>query len=76
MPTPRSPEGAPPCDTLFAQSCPYEEGENCRTATEDETGKRSQLKPLENHSFDHQAHPLGYIVDGALKIELDIKPAI
>ena len=28
------------------------------------------------HSFDHQAHPLGYIVDGALKIDLDIKPAI
>lgn len=28
------------------------------------------------HSFDHQAHPLGYIVDGALKIELEIKPQI
>ncbi|HEY2324740.1 MAG TPA: SpoIVB peptidase S55 domain-containing protein [Thermoanaerobaculia bacterium] len=28
------------------------------------------------HSFDHQAHPLGYIVDGALKIDLDIKPAM
>jgi len=28
------------------------------------------------HSFDHQAHPLGYIVDGALKIDLEIKPAI
>jgi hypothetical protein len=28
------------------------------------------------HSFDHQAHPLGYIVDGALKIDLEIKPQI
>lgn len=28
------------------------------------------------HSFDHQAHPLGYIVDGALKIDLEIKPEI
>ena len=28
------------------------------------------------HSFDHQAHALGYIVDGALKIDLEIKPAI
>ena len=28
------------------------------------------------HSFDHQAHPIGYIIDGALKIDLDIKPAI
>ena len=28
------------------------------------------------HSTDHQAHPLGYIVDGALKIDLDIKPQI
>ncbi|HEY2091040.1 MAG TPA: SpoIVB peptidase S55 domain-containing protein [Thermoanaerobaculia bacterium] len=27
-------------------------------------------------SFDHQAHPIGYIVDGALKIDLEIKPAI
>ncbi len=28
------------------------------------------------HSFDTQAHPLGYIVDGALKIDLEIKPEI
>jgi hypothetical protein len=27
-------------------------------------------------SGDHQAHPLGYIVDGALKIDLEIKPQI
>ncbi len=40
---------------FFAQSCPYEEGEDRCTATEYETGKRSQLKPLENHSFDNQA---------------------
>ena len=28
------------------------------------------------HPAAHQARPLGYIVDGALKIELDIKPTI
>ena len=28
------------------------------------------------HSFDHQAHPIGYIIDGALKIDLDVKPQI
>jgi hypothetical protein len=32
--------------------------------------------PVKYHSFDHQAHPLGYIVDGALKIDLEIKPQI
>src|ERR1700737_3423216 len=42
-------------NALFVQSCPYEEGEDCCTATEDQTGKRSQLKPLENNPFDHQA---------------------
>lgn len=28
------------------------------------------------HPTEHQAHPLGYIVDGALKIDLEIKPTI
>jgi hypothetical protein len=28
------------------------------------------------HPAEHQARPLGYIVDGALKIDLDIKPTI
>jgi len=28
------------------------------------------------HAAEHLAHPLGYIVDGALKIDLDIKPQI
>lgn len=28
------------------------------------------------HSIEHQAHPLGYIVDGALKIDLQVKPQI
>jgi hypothetical protein len=28
------------------------------------------------HPSEHQARPLGYIVDGALKIDLDIKPTI
>jgi hypothetical protein len=32
--------------------------------------------PVKYVSGDHQAHPLGYIVDGALKIDLDIKPQI
>jgi hypothetical protein len=32
--------------------------------------------PVKYHSFDHQAHALGYIVDGALKIDLEIKPQI
>jgi hypothetical protein len=32
--------------------------------------------PVKYHSTDHQAHPLGYIVDGALKIDLEIKPQI
>jgi len=32
--------------------------------------------PVKYHAAEHLAHPLGYIVDGALKIDLDIKPKI
>jgi len=32
--------------------------------------------PVKYHAAEHLAHPLGYIVDGALKIDLDIKPQI
>jgi len=28
------------------------------------------------HAAQHLAHPLGYIVDGAVKIDLDVKPQI
>ena len=36
----------------------------------------SAQAPVKYHSAEHQARPLGYIVDGALKIDLDIKPNI
>jgi hypothetical protein len=32
--------------------------------------------PVKYHAAGHQARPLGYIVDGALKIDLDVRPAI
>ena len=32
--------------------------------------------PVKYYAAGHQAHPLGYIIDGALKIDLDIKPSI
>jgi hypothetical protein len=32
--------------------------------------------PVKYYSGDKQARPLGYIVDGALKIDLDVRPAI
>ena len=32
--------------------------------------------PVKYHAAGHQARPLGYIVDGALKIDIDVKPAI
>ena len=32
--------------------------------------------PVKYHAAGHQARSLGYIVDGALKIDLDVKPAI
>jgi hypothetical protein len=32
--------------------------------------------PVKYHAAQHQAHPLRYIVDGALKIDLEIKPQI
>ena len=32
--------------------------------------------PVKYHTAEHQAHALGYIVDGALKIDLEIKPQI
>lgn len=41
----------------------------------DDTSNAAQA-PVKYHSGDHQAHSLGYIVDGALKIDLEIKPQI
>lgn len=32
--------------------------------------------PVKYYAPEHQAHPVGYIVEGALKIDLDIKPQI
>jgi hypothetical protein len=32
--------------------------------------------PVKYHATGHQARPLGYIVDGALKIDIDVRPAI
>ncbi len=32
--------------------------------------------PVKYHSAEHLAHPLGYIVDGAVKIDLEIRPKI
>jgi hypothetical protein len=32
--------------------------------------------PVRYHAAQHLAHPLGYIVDGVVKIDLDVKPAI
>ena len=32
--------------------------------------------PVKYHPAGHQARPLGYIVDGALKIDLEVRPAI
>ena len=32
--------------------------------------------PVKYHGVDHQARSLGYIIDGALKIDLDVRPAI
>jgi hypothetical protein len=32
--------------------------------------------PVKYHATGQQARPLGYIVDGALKIDIDVKPAI
>lgn len=32
--------------------------------------------PVKYHATGHQARPLGYIVDGALKINIDVRPAI
>ncbi|MEA2338387.1 MAG: hypothetical protein QOE82_2394 [Thermoanaerobaculia bacterium] len=32
--------------------------------------------PVRYHASQHLAHPLGYIVDGVVKIDLDVKPAI
>jgi hypothetical protein len=32
--------------------------------------------PVKYHATGQQARPLGYIVDGALKIDLDVRPAI
>jgi hypothetical protein len=32
--------------------------------------------PVKYHAAGHQARSLGYIIDGALKIDLDVKPAI
>jgi hypothetical protein len=31
--------------------------------------------PVRYHASQHIAHPLGYIVDGVVKIDLDVKPA-
>jgi hypothetical protein len=31
--------------------------------------------PVRYHASQHLAHPLGYIVDGVVKIDLDVKPA-
>ncbi|MEO6259870.1 MAG: hypothetical protein ABIP63_05940, partial [Thermoanaerobaculia bacterium] len=32
--------------------------------------------PVRYHSAAHQAHPLGYIIEGVMKVDLDIKPQI
>lgn len=32
--------------------------------------------PVKYHATGHQARPLGYIVDGALKIDINVRPAI
>lgn len=32
--------------------------------------------PVKYHATGHQGRPLGYIVDGAMKIDIDVKPAI
>ncbi|HEV7922173.1 MAG TPA: SpoIVB peptidase S55 domain-containing protein [Thermoanaerobaculia bacterium] len=32
--------------------------------------------PVKYHGIDHQARSLGYIIDGAVKIDLDVRPAI
>lgn len=36
----------------------------------------SAQAPVKYYAAAHQAHPLDYIVDGALKIDLDIKPQV
>src|ERR1700694_3466417 len=42
-------------DTLFNQACAREKGKDRCADTEDETGKRCELKSLENDSFNNQA---------------------
>ena len=46
-----------------------------RAVVSGDTSNSAQA-PVKYHATGHQARPLGYIVDGALKIDLDVKPAI
>ena len=40
------------------------------------TRRNGPQAPVRYHASQHLAHPLGYIVDGVVKIDLDVKPAI
>jgi len=46
-----------------------------RAIVSGDTSNGSQ-SPVKYFASNQQAHSLGYIVDGALKIDLDIKPQI
>jgi hypothetical protein len=46
-----------------------------RAIVSSDTSNGSQA-PVRYHASQHLAHPLGYIVDGVVKIDLDVKPAI
>jgi SpoIVB peptidase S55 len=46
-----------------------------RAVVSGDTSNSAQA-PVKYHPTGHQARPLGYIVDGALKIDLDVRPAI
>ena len=53
-----------------SQSVP---GKRSRRRNETSNGSQS---PVKYFASDQQARPIGYIVDGALKIDLEIKPQI
>jgi len=46
-----------------------------RAVVSNDTSNGAQA-PVRYHSSEHLARSLGYIVDGVLKIDLDVKPAI
>jgi hypothetical protein len=46
-----------------------------RAVVSADTSNSSQA-PVRYHAAEHLARPLGYIVDGAVKIDLDVKPQI